>query len=318
MAVDLESVLADVREVQRLAVKRYSDDPLPATDGEARARLQGGIERHGLEHHVVDLELQGYTVLPPGKACSTEFTDRLRVAILRVSDERMARGVSTALGQGVGKDIGAGRPLFHLLREDPVFQEAVTNPVVLTLVTYLAGYRARLATTTALIKTNESDIALYWHTDNSGKVTEPWPQQSLSANVNWILTDYSRENGALCVVRGSHNWCREPDSGFSFDDNRVHVVEVPAGSIAVWHANLWHAAMPRTTGGRRISYVTLYERPYLQQNDVYPLTTTPEMIERNPARFSVLVGLASGGYTAEDGPDFALSPTRALNMGRWM
>ena len=212
---------------------------------------------------------------------------------------------------------GLGYQLHHLLPMNPIFQEAVTNPVVLTLVTYLAGYRARLSTTTGLVKTNESDAALRWHCDNGAKLPLPWPKISSGANVNWILTEYTRDNGPLCLVPGSHTWCRQPDPGFSYEDERVKVIEVPAGSIAVWHANLWHAALPRKTPGTRVSFVTLHLRPFMQQQEAFALTTTREMIERNPARLTVLTGVISEWLYGEDGPQLDNSPARTQDLGRW-
>src|SRR5262249_52431953 len=142
-----------------------------------------------------------------------------------------------------------------------VFEEAIMSPVMLALVTYLVGYRARLALVNGLIKTNESDAALAFHTDLSSSVPAPWPSQSLTANVNWLLTDYSRENGALCVVPGSHLWCQPPPRNFwmAHDHEDVLVVEAPAGSMVIWHSNLWHGALPRTAEGQRILMILLYQ-----------------------------------------------------------
>jgi ectoine hydroxylase-related dioxygenase (phytanoyl-CoA dioxygenase family) len=207
--------------------------------------------------------------------------------------------------------------LHHLLPDDPVFEEAITNPIVLTLVTYLAGYRAKIATTAGLIKANDSDEALVWHCDNTSKLAMPWPNLSSGANVNWLLTDYSRENGALCVVPGSHTWCRNPDPGFSHEDEMVKIIEAPAGSIAVWHTNLWHAALPRTAPGQRVTFVTLYLRNYLQPSEPFAMTTTSEMIERNPARFSVLTGLLSVAPYGPPGPLMEAALEFSPDLGRW-
>jgi ectoine hydroxylase-related dioxygenase (phytanoyl-CoA dioxygenase family) len=310
--VDPSAVLADLRERRRLAAGRYAEDPLPADANEARRRLEAEIDAHDLARHVVDLEMRGYTILPPGKAAPPDFVERLHDAVVRVSDERAARGT-----QNSTRYVGLGRTIFHLIAEDRVFEETILNPVVLTLATYLAGYRALLSDTMGVIKTNESNEDLSWHTDNHGRLPLPWPKESVSANVNWILSDYSRENGSLCVVPGSHLWCGEPPPGLSFDDERVHVIEEPAGSVVVWHSNLWHAAVARTAPGRRVTLVTLYRRPYLQVTDAFQLTTTREMIERNPARFSVLMGLLSGSLATVEGADPALSPARCNDLGRW-
>jgi hypothetical protein len=317
MSTDFDQVLHELEDRRRVAAKRYAEDPLPATPNEARLRLRAEIDKYGLAEQVVDLEINGYTILPPGRAASVEFTELLRDAILRVADGRSARNVREPDSLRAMLKAGTGRPLFHLLPEDPIFQEAVMNPTVLTLVTYLAGYRARLTTATGLIKTNETDAALYWHTDNGYRLPLPWPRQSMSANVNWMLTKYTRENGALCVVPGSHAWCQQPDHDFPFDHELVEVIEVPAGSIAVWHSNLWHAALPRKSEGKRVTFVTLYSRPFFDDTEPNLFTTTQEMIENNPPRFTAITGLVMMGLSGIEGPDPSLTPAMTRDQGRW-
>jgi hypothetical protein len=178
MALDTDQILDDLSERRRVAARRYLEDPLPDGDDDARERLHCEIRQHGLAEHVVDLEMQGYTILPPGRAAPVEFTDRLRETIIRIAGQRRGRGTSESLPLSHG----LGHQLHHLVPADPIFQQAVTNQVVLSLVTYLAGYRARLSATTGLVKSNESDAALRWHCYNSAKVHAPWPNLSTAAS----------------------------------------------------------------------------------------------------------------------------------------
>jgi hypothetical protein len=312
MSIDLDGLFNDLNDRRRLAAKKYLEEPLPQGDREAAVCLQEEIKKYDLADHIVDLEIQGYTILPPGKASPVAFADRLRETVLRIRDERIADGVDGGLPGGFGYVLN------HLLPDDPIFQEMICNPIVLTLVTYLAGYRVKISHTAGLIKSNDSDAALEWHTDNTYNVPAPWPHVSSGANVNWILTDYSQENGALCVVPGSHTWCRHPDPGFSHEDERVEVVEVPAGSVIVWHSNLWHAAFARTAPGHRVTITTEYVRPYRRQSEAFFLTTSKEMIERNSPRFSVLTGLLSQQFYAQGSASLETALELNLLMGRWI
>ena len=314
-AINMDSILHELEDRRRSAAKKYLEDPLPQGDQEARVRLQREIEKYDLANHVVDLEIQGYTILPPGKAVPAAFTERLRDTVLRLREERIALGLQS----GLPPDLGFGDVLNHLLPDDPMFQQAISNPVVLTLVTYLAGYRAKIATTAGLVKSNDRAAALNWHADNSEKLPAPWPSLSTGANVNWLLTDYSRENGSLCVVPGSHTWCRHPDPSFSHDNELVEIIEVPAGSIVVWHSNLWHAALPRTAEGNRVTFVTEYVRPYWRSAERFTLTltTTKEMIEGNSPRFSVLTGLLSMDPYGRTGSHLQTALEYTWDKGRW-
>ena len=294
-----------------LAKEKFDEDPLPVGDRDARLRLKEEIARYDLAKHIVELEVDGYTVLPPGKAAPTSFTERLRDVVLRIADERHAAGVENT----VPSSTGLGYQLFHVLPEDRIFEEAVTNPVVLALVTYLAGYRARLTSTVALVKSNDT-APLHLHADNTGKLAVPWPEQSTGANVNWILTDYTRDNGCLGVVPGSHTWCRPPDD-VSIDRELVTPVEVPAGSAVVWHSNLWHGAFGRRAEGQRVMFATLYSRPFMAHEELFSMTTTREMIERNAGRFGVLTGVLSAFPFDQRGPNLDFMVARQHEIGRW-
>jgi hypothetical protein len=289
MPIDLSPFIADWEERIALAAEKYAADPLPATEKEARLKLEAEIAQYGLAENIAELETRGYTILPPDKGAPRELTERLRETILRIAEERMREGAREAYPP----EMGAGRMFPSLLPEDPVFEEAIQAPAMLTVCTYLAGYRARIAETQALIKTNETDAAFGFHTELTGSYPPPWPKMSMSANVNWIMTDYTRENGALCVVPGSHLLCQPPPESLrmAHDHEDVVVVEAPAGSMIIWHSNLWHGALPRTAPGQRILMLLLFQRAFMQPPEEYWWTTTKEMIARNPARFSVLTGL---------------------------
>jgi hypothetical protein len=314
MAIDVDGIIEDLNARRELALAKYLADPLPDTDRAARERLSAEIAEYGLAEHIVDLELNGYTILPPGKGAPVELVDRVREAVCRVADDRRSF-------EQRYKDHGAGNQFAHLLPEDPVFEEAALTPVMLTLVTYLVGYRARLSLIDALIKTNESDAPFGFHTDISSRVPRPWPARSITANVNWLLTDYNRENGALCVVPGSHLWCEPPPPSFrmAHDHEDVVVVEAPAGSMVVWHSNLWHGALPRTAEGSRMLMIMLFARPHVQASEEHWVTTTAEMIERNPSRFAVLTGLAGlEPWTWHQGPRPDLAPPFPADWGKWV
>ncbi len=310
----LDELLDEFWERQALAAEKIGADPLPATGKEARLRLEREIKTYGLEPYVVQLETEGYAILPPDFGAPLELTDRIRAAILRVAEERERAHLTDS-----AKVTGTGRGYFHILPDDPVFEEAVMSPVMLTMVTYLCGYRAKLSTSTALIKTNESEEALHFHTDISGRVPPPWPEIALTANVNWLLTDYSVENGALCVVPGSHLTREPPPPEFrnAHDHPDVKVVCAPAGSLVVWHSGLWHGALPRTAEGKRILMVLLFSRPFYQGVEPYWLTTTKEMIARNPARFGVLTGMQEINPYGRRGPRMDLLKTFSRDLGKW-
>ena len=201
--------------------------------------------------------------------------------------------------------------LWHLLPKDRAFEEAVLAPAPLVLVTYMLGYRAKLGQTTGLLKDRGSE-ELFLHADHLD-YSAPFARQANVCNVTWVLSDYTRENGAICVWPGSHRWASPVPAEMknAHDHENVRVLEVPTGSIIIFHGSLWHGNVARTAAGRRMTLVVPYMRPTSALTELYWATTTPEMIERNPARFCALVDLISHRPWITEGPKFRTNAVQA-------
>lgn len=293
--IDRYALAQSLADLRCLAAEKWAAEPLPS-GAAATAALKEKIAKYELEGHIAQLETDGYTVLPPGKAGPLELIERIKSAMLDLEQR-----VKT---DNLGNTSGLGTTLFHMLPEDPAFEEALMSDVALTLVTYLLGFRAKLSQCTGLIKAKGTP-ALPLHADHSGKFAAPWSMQANYSVVTWVLTDYTRANGAVCVWPGSHRWGRPvpPDMTMAHDHEDIRVLEVPAGSLIIWHGSTWHGAVPRTNDGRRMTLVLPHVRDAIQPQELFWASVTPAMIERNPARFCTLMGLTSAGPWLQDGPD---------------
>ena len=100
----------------------------------------------------------------------------------------------------------------------------------LTLVTYMLGWRAKISQVTGLVKDTRTP-PLTIHADHSGKFPAPWPTLAQYCNLNWITGDYTRENGAVCVMPGSHRWSINvpPEMQQAHDHPDLEVLEVTEG-----------------------------------------------------------------------------------------
>ena len=100
-----------------------------------------------------------------------------------------------------------------------------------------------------------------FHTDQS-IVPAPWDWRVPHiANMNWPLTDYTRDDGALAYVPGSHREGRlpEPDEALP----RAIPVEAPRGSLVMFNGALWHGAYRKKTPGLRLTMLGQHCRPYM-------------------------------------------------------
>ncbi len=260
------------------------------------------IQSLGLEAHIVELEIKGYTVIPPEVACPKGLGDRLLEGCLQVAVRRhgvrpdlCAEGPYVpggselhegALGAAEG-DSPIGDMMHSLVLEGRVFEEALMNPVLLAVATYLVGYNSILLTMACFMKgPNKSPLPL--HCDAMG--VSPLQAIPTESNMTYALTDYARENGCVAFVPGSHKWCRQPQAHERnvIDNPRAVAIECPAGSLVCWHGNTWHGAFNRTAPGLRVSIVVDFVRRHIRSQENLTGLVPQEVIDRNPARFAIL------------------------------
>ena len=109
---------------------------------------------------------------------------------------------------------------------------------------------------------------------------------------------------------GSHKWCRHPIGAEcivpanpgDFGNAQAVPVEGKAGSLIVWHGNLWHGAFNRRTPGLRVSVTNYMVRPYIRTLEDFIGKIPQETLDRNPTRFAILTqqSVIPGYHTEED------------------
>lgn len=248
------------------------------------------IARLGLERQVAELDAYGFTIIEPGQAAPADFVDRVEAAVLAASERRL--GVAPDKATGGSHDAmktGWGQHMFYMLLEDPVFEQALLNETALALTSWLVGDSCLLSSMTSIIK-GPGGAPLGLHSDTA-MMPVPYPAYAQVANATWVLSDYTRENGALCFWPGSHNFCRSPTKEeMNSTDNFLPVV-APRGSLVIWHGHTWHGAFSRSAPGLRINLILYFCRVYLQTQENYRDKISAEAVARNPRRFAELLGL---------------------------
>ena len=229
------------------------------------------VAEYGLACHLEELDEVGLTVVDQGTLRLPDtWVDRLRDAILRVGEARanakfeLHKNPAKAF---TGRPSEIGHMIFsHLIYEDPVFLEVLTHPVKKALMTHLLGGGHRVAVSDGWIKWQTPDAwpaeeTTGFHADQSA-VPAPWNWQLPHiANMNWTLTDYSRDDGALAYVPGSHRKERLPELGEALP--LAVPVTAPKGSLVIFNGGLWHGSYRKTTPGLRVTMIGQHCRPYM-------------------------------------------------------
>ncbi len=276
-------------------------------------RLTGPIKELGLESYVLELDSRGYTVIPPEKVAPAEFVERIRDTVLRVIEERTGEPHTLDGSGNAGKYKGQPQLpnqflLYYLLFADPIFEEWLENPTLQAMVTYVMRDRAQLSSMTSFVKWKGVGYGptLGLHSDSPASPEGLLPTtHDAVCNGALVLTEYSRENGAIAMVPGSHRLGRQPGPGDGVED--AVPVEAAVGSLIFWHGNTWHGAFEKTTEGLRLNLTTYFCNRHFKTQESYQGSVPPEMLARHGSRFARLLG-ADDPYGWDDaGPDFAAS-----------
>lgn len=258
----------------------------------------------GIETNIAELETFGFTVIEPEKTgAPPDFAERLLEKVMEAAQREDDLAVELNKHADAEKP-AFGRQLFHLLERDPVFIEAMMNPAVRIMGSYLMGLSYRLFSMVAFLKEGQAR-STPMHCDSVG-VPTPLPAYGSVCNVSWILTEYTAENGSLGMVPGSHRYCRHPTDGEQpkfigglMDDAVVTPIIASPGSLAVFTGNTWHCTYPKTSAGVRAHIATAFCRNYVNPAETYD-DLPDEMIAPHGPELARLIGrTAWQGYRAE-------------------
>ena len=262
------------------------------------------LERYDLFRHVVELEAYGMTVVSPQTLrIGAGFVGRLRDAIIRACEKRN----DVTIGDWRTAAPPADRLVKHswdLLEEDEVFVEAAINPVQLALVRWLLGQSAVFSGHTWIIKGPESR-SLALHSDSHG-IPPGAGQIAHMCNASWICTDYEgAEDGPTVFVPGSHKYGRATlahEADLDASPFKTFPLIAEAGSLAIWNGATWHASVPRTKPGLRITLVQNYMRSYMRPQHIYDGAVSPQLLQKYP-ELERIVGAPLYPYQDAQGPD---------------
>ena len=283
----------------------------------AASQLSEEVCSLNLERYVLELETDGLTVLPP------EATGVDRAMLDRCIDKLLAKftemtgGCPISLAGGPGAELNWPEPtsglaslrpkdapppsqalIQQLLQIDRCFRDLFLNPAVDALIDHLVGRAPvtgqrlrRLSSTNSFVKWQGEygyGPTLGLHCDQ-GANPLPWGPHALTANATWCLTEYTKDDGALAYVPGSHRSNAHPGAGAA---KRARPVECAAGSVIVWPGSTWHGAYPKLTPGLRLNAVAYYRHHAVlpQENMKVTLANEPWKDCADPARMAELIG----------------------------
>lgn len=245
----------------------YHDTLPPAAISEELAPV---IAELGLENNCRELAGQGWTVVE--NASTPEFNERFRQKILELT--------------GAERDSGGGGGNM-LLTKDPVFAEAVLNPKLMALAEFSVGRGFLISQVAASVRPKGSP-AIGLHADHNW-LPAPFPDHNMLMTGCWACDEYTKAGGSTLVVPGSAKLRRHPDAKEVEEKPKAIAIECPAGSVAVWGGNVWHANWPRTIDGQRVVCHITYSRLMMRTVEDYR-AHVDDLVEAHGEKMAQLLG----------------------------
>ena len=271
-------------------------------------RVMADIDAAELGPHLVELEAQGFTTI---RGVLSEATiERAKAAILDRAEHLTGQRIDP--GSATAADYEGMTYLPYLLYDDEVFEEILMEPKPLALITYLLGESCILSSLGCHFK-GPGGMPLPLHSDNGNGMPPPYPAYSQVANVNYALTPYSREAGALAMVPGSHRLARPPRPdemvlGGPDTNPKALSMDLQPGDVVVWHGNTWHGSFARQIPGIRMNLAVYFCRQYLQSQEQHKGVVPEAVLNRhaNDERFLTLLHQQQPYGWQKEGPDYQL------------
>ena len=253
-------------------------------------RVLDTIEKLDLNANVTELETKGYTTI---KAVLSETQiERAQQAIVASVEKKTGKTVDLVTSKG----FRGWHYVPHMLYDDEVFEDIMMEPKPLALLTYLLGESCLLSSVGCHFKSQGGDPLLL-HSDNANGLPQPFPSYAQITNINYALSSYSKEEGALAMVPGSHRYARHPrpeESQLTGDAANPDAVamDLAPGDCVIWHGNTWHGSFARKIPGIRMNLAVYCCRQYIQAQEQHPGNVPQEMLDRhsNDERFQVFLG----------------------------
>jgi ectoine hydroxylase-related dioxygenase (phytanoyl-CoA dioxygenase family) len=241
---------------------------------------------------------RGYLVRPA--LIQGEQLQRLRDAL----DEVAARELAEQRARFSDSRAFGGLFLRFLEDKHPAFFELIKFAPTLSVARAVLGPLVQIrGLGCRIVAPGEPNSETEWHQHHQYATDPPapWFVRPHGLDCLFYLDEISEDNGPICVRPGSHRDMVAAELPAELYDDLPDQVELrlPAGSVLMMHATLWHRAKPPTATDRKRRLLLLNYTPTWMKRSPYGVKPedglTRSLLESGDREAKELLGV--GGYT---------------------
>lgn len=254
---------------------------------------------HDLDQALADLATHGLAIV--ADAMSAPLLVEVGTALSRAAESDRVRNWQRHYD--IGSDDLINQRVWNLPSRDPVFCDLAEHPLALHFVREVLGWPALLSSMSANI-TGKGGASMFTHCDQC-YMPSPWPRP-LVVNVAWCVDDFTRENGATCVVPGSHLWSDRYWNGQTFDLPKsvgMIPIEAPAGSAIIMEGRVLHTNGINRNGTPRAGIFAAYTPSIYLPQENWWMTLNPAIRQFGSEILLTLLGFRPYGLGRFNGLD---------------
>lgn len=178
------------------------------------------------------------------------------------------------------------RRLYGIVQKTMACNPLAEHPLVLALLDGILAPNYLLSQLQG-IEILPGEVAQPLHHDDSFYPV-PRPRAALGAATILALDDFTPENGATCILPGSHLWDdRQPDAE---EAATAIPVVMPAGSAVLFLGTLWHGGGANRSAAPRLALTAQYCAPWCRQQENYSLSVSRDRARECSPHMQRLLG----------------------------
>ena len=171
------------------------------------------------------------------------------------------------------------------------FVDVMLSPLITAVADYflLENCKDYLLNTGQVIQIGPGETAQKLHRDEDAWIHCPSPKPHLEIEAMYALSDFTPDNGATCLVPGSHVWPRERKA----QPEEVVQAEMPAGSAVYYLGRTLHGGGANLSKGERRGMFLGFVVGWLRTEENTFLSVPIKHVYDMPVRAQELLGYKS-------------------------